>query len=65
MHYFQQIEQFNNQTKNSWEQLLKIVQSSHVDSTERTIETGRQAGPVFKIILGLDGQHGRAGISLG
>ena len=50
-----QIEQFNNQTKNSWEQLLKILQSSYVDSTERTIETGGQAGPVFKTILGLDG----------
>ena len=51
-----QIEQFNDQTKNSWEQLLKILQSSYVDSTERTIETGGgQAGPVFKTILGLDG----------
>lgn len=53
--YNKQIEQFNNQTKNSWEQLLKIVQSSYVDSTERTIETGGQAGRVFKTILGLDG----------
>jgi len=58
-----QIEQFYNQTKNSWEQLLKIVQSSHVDSTERTMETGGQADLVFKTILGVDGQPGRAGIS--
>ena len=50
-----QIEQFNNQTKNSWEQLLKILQSSYIDSTQRTIETSGQAGPVFKTILGLDG----------
>lgn len=41
-------EQFNSQTKNSWEQLLKIVQASYVDSTQRTIETGAQAGPAFK-----------------
>ena len=34
---------------------LKNIQSSYVDSTERTIETGGQAGPVFKTILGLDG----------
>jgi hypothetical protein len=50
-----QIEQFNNQTKNSWEQLLKIVQTSYVDSTERTIETGGKDGPLYKTILGLDG----------
>jgi hypothetical protein len=50
-----QIEQFNSQTKNSWEQLLKIVQTSYVDSTQRTIETNAQAGPAFKTIIGLDG----------
>lgn len=50
-----QIEQFNNQTKNSWEQLLKILQTSYVDSTQKTIETSGQAGPVFKTTLGLDG----------
>ena len=50
-----QIEQFNSQTKNSWEQLLKIVQTSYIDSTERTIETSAHAGPVYKTILGLDG----------
>jgi hypothetical protein len=50
-----QIEQFNSQTKNSWEQLLKIVQTSYIDSTQRTIETSGQAGPVFKTVLSLDG----------
>ena len=49
------IEQFNSQTKNSWEQLLKIVQASYADSTQRTIETGAQADPAFKTIIGLDG----------
>ena len=43
-----QIKQFNSQTKNPWEQLLKIVQSSYVDSMQRTIETGEQDGPCFQ-----------------
>ena len=48
------IEQFNSQTKNSWEHLLKIVQASYVDSTQRMIKTGAQAGPAFKTMIGLD-----------
>ena len=50
-----QIEQYNSQTKNSWEHPLKIVQTSYVNSTQRTIETNAQAGPAFKTIIGLDG----------
>ena len=50
-----QIEQFNAQTKNSWEQLTRILQTSYVDSTQRTIETSAGPGPVFKTTVGIDG----------
>jgi hypothetical protein len=50
-----QIEQFNVQTKKSWEQLTRILQTSYVDSTQRTIETSAERGPVFKTTIGLDG----------
>ena len=50
-----QIEQFNAQTKNSWDQLTKILQTSYVDSTQRTIETSAGPGPVFKTTIDIDG----------
>ena len=50
-----QMEQFNSKTKNSWDQLIKILQVSYADSTQRTIETNSQAGPNFKTVVGIDG----------
>ncbi len=50
-----QIEQFNSQAKNSWDQLLKLLQTAYLDTAEKTIETVGQGGPTYKTIIKIDG----------
>jgi hypothetical protein len=50
-----QIEQFNSQAKNSWDQLLKLLQTGYLDTTEKTIETVGQGGPTYKTTIKIDG----------
>ena len=50
-----QIEQFNAEAKTSWEQLLKLLQTSYTDATEKTIETNSQNGPAYKTVVKIDG----------
>ena len=50
-----QIEQFNTEAKTSWEQLLKLLQTSYTDATEKTIETNTQNGPNYKTVIKIDG----------
>jgi hypothetical protein len=50
-----QIEQFNTQAKTSWEQLLKLLQTSYTDATEKTVETNAQNGPNYKTVIKIDG----------
>ena len=51
-----QIEQFNTQAKTSWDELLKLLQISYTDLTEKTIETTSQGGARYKTIIKLDGE---------
>lgn len=46
-----QIEQFNTQAKMSWDQFLKLIQTSYLDSTQKTIETNAQSGPTYKTTI--------------
>jgi hypothetical protein len=50
-----QIEQFNTQARTSWEQLLKLLQTSYTDATEKTVETNAQNGPNYKTVIKIDG----------
>ena len=53
--FSKQIEQFNTEAKTSWEQLLKLLQTSYADATEKTIETSAQNGPNYKTVIKIDG----------
>jgi hypothetical protein len=50
-----QIEQFNTEAKTSWQQLLKMLQTSYTDAAEKTIETNSQNGPNYKTVIKIDG----------
>ena len=50
-----QVEQFNAEAKTSWEQLLKLLQTSYTDAAEKTIETNAQNGPNYKTVIKIDG----------
>ena len=43
-----QIEQFNKQTQDSWEQFSKLLQTTFMDVGEKVIETNIQGGPGYR-----------------
>ena len=52
-----QTEQFNTQAKASWDQLLKLIQASYIDATEKTIETNVNGGPNYKTTININGDQ--------
>ena len=52
-----QIEQFNKQAQDSWEQFLKLLQSSFIDLNEKVIETNIQGGPSYKTVIFINGNR--------
>jgi hypothetical protein len=49
------LEQFDTQLKASWDQFLKLMQTSSTDAVEKTIETTSQGGSNYKTVIKLDG----------
>src|SRR3954451_11881053 len=52
-----QIEQFNKQTQDSWEQFSKLLQITFMDLGEKVIETNIQGGPGYKTTIFLNGNR--------
>ena len=50
-----QISQFNAQAQASWEQLLKLIHTSYIDSSQKVIVTNAHEGPNYKTIIKLNG----------
>jgi len=52
-----QIEQFNKQTQDSWEQLLNLLQTTFMELEEKVIETNIQEGSTYRTTIFLKGNR--------